>query len=76
MIKLDAGGLLCSVLVYACVLYADFALIAHVIVPFVHLGLGIFLSIGKYFYILTIFGLTCHSTRLQVPIYFFLVDFL
>jgi len=45
MLKLDAGGLLCSVLVYACVLYADFALIAHVIVPFVHVGLGIFLSI-------------------------------
>ena len=48
MLKLDAGGLLCSVLVYACVLYADFALIAHVIVPFVHVGLGIFLSIGNY----------------------------
>ena len=50
MLKLDAGGLLCSVLVYACVLYADFALIAHVIVPFVHVGLGIFLSIGKIFF--------------------------
>lgn len=44
MFNFDIGGIICSLLVYLCVIYADFALIVHVIVPFVHLGVGIFLS--------------------------------
>jgi ribosomal protein L40E len=43
MVKLDPGGIVCSLIVYFCVVYADFAFTVHVIIPFVHFGLGIFL---------------------------------
>lgn len=45
MFNCDIGGIICSLLVYLCVIYADFALILHVIIPFVHLGFGICLSV-------------------------------
>jgi len=35
MITRDIGGISCCLLVYGCLIYSDFALIAHLLIPFV-----------------------------------------
>lgn len=41
MILRDFGGILCCTLVYACVVYADYALIAHLLIPYVTLSFAV-----------------------------------
>ena len=45
MVLKDVVGLLCCALVYVCVLYADFALVVHLLIPFANGTLATILTI-------------------------------
>ena len=45
MVLKDVVGLLCCVLVYVCVLYADFAFVVHLLIPFANGTLATLLAI-------------------------------
>ena len=45
MVLKDVVGLLCCILVYVCVIYADFAFVIHLLVPFANGTLALILAI-------------------------------
>ena len=45
MILRDFGGILCCTLVYVCVIYSDYALIAHLLIPYANFTFAIIVGV-------------------------------